>query len=259
MLSAKIKEFMNYFGFLQEIVKRDFKKKYYKSVLGVLWSMINPLLTMIVITIVFSTIFKRQIPFYPAYWFAGNMLFCFILDGSQVAMNSIINNAPLVKKMKVPKYFFCISSVTLHFIIMLFSTLPYILVSFCIGVPFSPYIFLIPIPMIYAYIFTLGLGMLLCAYGTQLRDLDHIYGVIKRIWMYFTPIFYPIDIIPTQFRFIWELNPVYIYISIFRDLSIYGTMPWEKMLIIATFYSLLTLMLGIVVFREKEDKFFLYI
>ncbi|MGN1457109.1 MAG: ABC transporter permease [Acutalibacteraceae bacterium] len=259
MFSAKIKEFMDYFCFLQEIVKRDFKKKYYKSVLGVLWSMLNPLLTMIVITIVFSTLFKKQIPFYPAYWFSGNMLFTFILDGAQASMNSMLVNSSFVKKMKVPKYIFCISSVTLHFIIMLFSTIPFILVALCIGVQLSPYILLIPVPMIYAYIFTLGLGMFLCAYGTSLRDLNHLYGVIKRIWMYFTPLFYPIDIVPAQFRFIWELNPIYIFVSIFRDLAIYGVMPSEKMLIIATFYSLLTLILGIVTFREKEDKFFLYI
>lgn len=259
MLSAKIKEFMDYFAFLQEIVKRDFKKKYYKSVLGVLWSMLSPLLTMIVITIVFSTLFQRQIPFYPAYWFSGNMLFAFITDGAQAAMNSMLVNSSFVKKMKVPKYIFCISSVTLHFIMMLFSIIPFIFVAFCIGVPFSPYIFLIPVPIIYSYIFTLGAGMFLCAYGTQLRDLDHIYGVIRRIFMYFTPLFYPIDIIPTQFRFIWELNPIYIFVSIFRDLAIYGVMPSEKMLIIATCYSLLTLILGILTFREKEDEFFLYI
>ena len=259
MLSARIKEFMNYFAFLQEIVKRDFKKKYYKSVLGVLWSMLSPLLTMIVITIVFSTLFKRQIPFYPAYWFSGNMLLSFIMDGAHAAMNSMIVNVAFVKKMKVPKYIFCISSVTLHFIMMLFSTIPFIFVALCIGVPFSPYIFLIPVPMIYAYIFTLGAGMFLCAYGTQLRDLNHIYGVMRRIFMYFTPIFYPIDIIPTQFRFIWELNPIYIFVSIFRDLTVNGVMPSEKTLIIATCYSLLTLILGILTFREKEDKFFLYI
>lgn len=259
MFSAKIKEFMEYFCFLQEIVKRDFKKKYYKSVLGVLWSMLNPLLMMIVITIVFSTLFKKQIPYYPAYLLAGNMIFAFVLDGAHAAMNSMIVNATFVKKMKVPKYIFCISSVTLHFIIMLFSAIPFLVVAFCIGVPFSPYIFLIPLPMIYAYVFTLGLGMFLCAYGTYLRDLSYIYGVIRKIWTYFTPLFYPIDIIPTQFRFIWELNPVYIFISIFRDLAIYGVMPSEKMLIIATCYSLLTLVLGILTFREKQDKFFLYI
>ena len=259
MISAKIKEFMNYIVFLQEIVKRDLKKKYYGSVLGILWSMLSPLCMMIIITIVFSTLFKREIEYYPSYWFSGNMIFSFITGGSAVAMNSIVVNAPLIKKMKIPKYFFCLSSVILHFVMMLFSMIPYLLVSVIIGVPISLYWLLLPIPLIYAFIFTLGLGMILCAYGTFLRDLSYLYGVITRIWLYVTPIFYPIDIIPSQFRFIWELNPIYIFLSIFRDFAINQTMPSERMFIVATFYSLLTLLLGIVVFKEKENKFILYI
>lgn len=259
MIIEKVKEFMNYLPFLREIVKRDFKKKYYKSVLGVLWSMLSPLLMMIVITIVFSTLFKKTIPFYSAYWFAGNLLFVFVTEGAHAAMNSIVNNAGLIKKMKIPKYFFCISAVTLHFIMMLFSIIPYVAVSLIIGVPVSPYMLLVPVPMIYAYFFTLGLGMFLCAYGTFLRDLNHLYGVIKRMWLYLTPIFYPIEIVPQQFRFVWELNPLYIYLSIFRDFTINGVMPSERMLVIATLYSLITLALGMVTFKEKEDRFFLYI
>lgn len=259
MISEKLKEFMNYLPFLHEIVKRDFKKKYYKSVLGILWSMISPLLMMIVISIIFSTLFKKTIPFYAAYWFSGNMIFSFVTEGAHSAMNSIITNAGLIKKMKIPKYFFCISSVTLHFVMMIFAIVPFILVSLVIGVPINSYILLMPLPMAYAYVFTLGLGMFLCSYGTFLRDLNHLYSVVRRLWLYVTPIFYPIDIIPQQFRFIWELNPLYIYLSIFRDVTINGVMPSQRMLIMATLYSIITLALGAVTFKEKEDKFFLYI
>ena len=254
-----IYEFMNYFPFLREIIKRDFKKKYYKSVLGVAWSMLSPLLMMIVITIVFSTLFRRTIPHYPAYWFSGNLLFCFVFDGSAAAMSSMINNALLIKKMRIPKYFFCISSVTQHFITMLFSLVPYVAVSLVIGVQLTPLILLIPVPLLMAYFFTLGLGMLLCAYGTFLRDLSYLYHVVRRVWVYITPIFYPIQIIPEQFRFIWDLNPVFVFITIFRDLAMNGTMPTEKMLIVGTCYSLLMLGLGALTFKEKEDRFFLYI
>lgn len=257
--NKKAKEFMNYFLFLKEIVKRDLKKKYYGSVLGILWSMLSPLGTLIIITIVFSSIFQRNIPFYPSYWFSGNLIFTLVTGGSTAAMSSITLNAGLIKKMKIPKYFFCLSSVILHLIMTLFSTIPYIIVSIALGVPVTFYWLLMPVPIIYAFIFTLGLGMILCAYGTFLKDLNHLYGVITKMWMYMTPLFYPIDIVPTQFRFIWELNPIYIFISIFRDFAIYQTMPSERMFIIATCYSVITLMLGIVVFKEKENKFILYI
>ena len=237
MLGKKIDEFMYYVPFLKEIIKRDFKKKYYKSVLGVAWSMLN----------------------YPSYWLGGNLIFAFVMDGTNGAMNSMIHNASLIKKMKIPNYFFCISSVTQHFITMLFSLVPYFIVSLIIGVPFTPYMPLIFFPIILAYIFTVGLGMFLCAYGTFLRDLNYLYNIFRRVWLYVTPIFYPIDIIPENYRFMFELNPLYVYISIFRDFAMNGKMPSERMLIVATFYSILTLILGIVTFKEKEDRFFLYI
>lgn len=259
MVREKIHEFMDYLPFLNQIVKRDFKKKYYKSVLGVAWSMLSPLLLMIVITIVFSTLFKRTIPYYPAFWFSGNMLFTFVTGGIQACMNSMIHNASLIKKMRIPNYFFCLSTVILHFIMMLFSIIPYIAVSFFIGVPFTPYMLLLPVPLLYAFVFTLGLGMFMCAYGTFLRDLDYLFTVIRRVWMYLTPIFYPIEIIPNSFRFLWELNPIYIFLTIYRNLTIDGVMPSERMLIIATLYSIITLVLGIVTFKEKQDRFFLYI
>ena len=258
-MKKSIYEFMNFFPFLKEVIKRDFKKKYYKSVLGVAWSMLSPLLMMIVITIVFSTLFKRSIPHYPAYWFSGNMLFSFIFEGSSAAMGCIILNASLIHKMKIPNYFFCISSVTQHFLTMVLSILPFFLVCVVIGVPMNPYMLLLPLPLIMAYLFTLGLGMLLCAYGTFLRDLNYLYHVLRRIWLYITPIFYPIDIIPEQFRFLWDLNPVYVYIKIFRDMALDGNMPSEKMLIVGTIYAVLMLALGVVTFKEKEDRFFLYI
>ncbi len=254
-----IHEFMEYLPFLKEIVKRDFKKKYYRSVLGVAWSMLSPLMLMIVITIIFSTLFRHTTPYYPAYWFSGNMLFTFITGGSQSAMNSVIHNSSLIKKMKIPNYFFCLSTVILHLIMMLFSIIPFIAVSLVIGVPMTPYMLLLPIPVLYSFVFTLGLGMFLCAYGTFLRDLDYLYNIVRRMWLYLTPIFYPIDIVPEQFRFIWELNPIYIFLEIYRSLAINGAMPSERLLIIATLYSLITLVLGIVTFKEKEKRFFLYI
>lgn len=254
-----IYDFMYFFPFLKEIIKRDFKKKYYKSVLGVAWSMLSPLLLMIVITIVFSTIFRRTIEHYPAYWFSGNLIFTFVFDASTLAMGSILGNASLIKKMRIPNYFFVVSTVTQSFINMLFSIIPFFLVSLIIGVEFTPYMFLIPVPLLMSYIFTIGLGLLLCAYGTFLRDLNYLYHVLRRAFLYLTPIFYPIEIIPDQFKFIWDINPIYVYIQIFRDLTLNGCMPSEKLLIIGTAYSVLTLALGAVVFKEKQDRFFLYI
>ncbi len=252
-------EFYNYFPFLKEIIKRDFKRKYYKSILGVAWSMLSPLLIMIVMTIVFSTLFNRSIPHYPIYLFTGSLIFNFVFDGATICMGCILGNAGLINKMKIPNYFFCISSVTQSFITLLLSFVPFFGVCAVTGVPLNMYMLLLPLLLVLVYIFTLGLGMLLCAYATFLRDLNYVVQVLRRACMYITPIFYPIDIIPEQFRFLWELNPIYVYIKIARDMCIDATLPSEKMLIVGTCYSLLMLGLGVVTFKEKQDRFFLYI
>ena len=259
MFRKSIDEFMYYLPFLREVIRKDFKKKYHKSVLGVAWSMLSPLLMMLVITVIFSTIFRRSIPYYPSYWLGSNLIFAFVMDGAQSAMNSVINNSSLIRKMKIPNYFFCISSVTQNFITMLLSLIPYFAVSFIIGVQPSPYMLMIFFPIILAYIFTIGLGLFLCAYGTFLRDFNYLFTIARRAWLYITPIFYPIDIIPENYRFMFELNPLYVYITIFRDFAMNNTMPSERLLIVATFYSILTLILGMMTFKEKEDRFFLYI
>ena len=195
-------EFYNYFPFLKEVIKRDFKKKYYKSFLGVAWSMLSPLLIMIVMTIVFSTLFDRAIPHYPIYLFTGTLFFNFVFEGATHCMGCIVGNAGLINKMKIPKYFFCISSVTQSFITMLLSFVPYFAVCAATGVPINYYMLLLPLLFVLVYIFTLGLGMLLCAYATFLRDLNYLFQVIRRAWMYITPIFYPVEIVPEQFRFL---------------------------------------------------------
>ena len=138
-------EFYNYFPFLKEIIKRDFKRKYYKSILGVAWSMLSPLLIMIVMTIVFSTLFNRSIPHYPIYLFTGSLIFNFVFDGATICMGCILGNAGLINKMKIPNYFFCISSVTQSFITLLLSFVPFFGVCAVTGVPLNMYMLLLPL------------------------------------------------------------------------------------------------------------------
>lgn len=252
-------EFMDYFPFMIEIIKRDFKKKYYRSILGVAWTVLSPLLMMLVVTLIFSTLFSRSIAHYPAYWLSGNMLYGLMMGGAESVMGSMTGNASLVKKKRIPKYIFCITTLTQRFINTLFALIPFFAVSFIIGVRFSPCTLLFPFPLILSYLFTLGLGMFLCSYGTFFKDIQYLFRVVKRLFLYVTPIFYPISIIPSNIRFLWDLNPLCVYITMFRDLTINGTMPSEKYIIIGSVYAVLMLGLGIVTFKEKQDRFFLYI
>lgn len=250
---------MKYLNFMREIVSRDIKKKYYKSALGVLWTVLNPLLMMIVITIVFSTIFKRNIPNFPVYYLCGYLIFSFNSDATNQSLSCIVGNSALIRKMYIPKYMFCLSKVIVSFVTMLFSLIALAIVILVTGSPITPYVLLIPIPLIYTFMFTTGLSFILSSYGVFFRDLKHLYGILITIWMYVTPIFYPVSIIPDKFRFIWDLNPLYHYATIMRDLIYVGTMPSEKSLIIGSCFAVLTLFIGILTFKEKEDEFFLYI
>lgn len=258
-LSQSLYIFMKYFNFLKELVKRDFKKKYYKSVLGILWTIVNPLLMMIVITMVFSTLFKKNIDNFPVYYMIGYLIYNFNSTATRQALTSIVANNSLVRKIYVPKYMFCLSNVLVQFITLLFSLIPLILVMLVTRVQFSATFLLLPVMLIYPFIFTLGLSLILSAYGVFFRDLDHLYGIITMLWMYVTPLFYPISIIPERFRFLWELNPLYIFITMLRNILLDGVMPTQKLIVVATLYSVITLALGIIVFREKENQFFLKI
>ncbi|MFR1474270.1 MAG: ABC transporter permease [Hydrogeniiclostridium mannosilyticum] len=127
------------------------------------------------------------------------------------------------------------------------------------GAPVTPYLLLIPVPLILLLIFTTGLSLALSITGVFFRDMTHLYSIITTVWMYATPIFYPISIIPQQYRFIWDLNPLYHYITMMRDLVLYRMIPSQQTLFIATCYSLLMLVTGILVFKKYQDRIYTHL
>lgn len=259
MLTRKEETFFKYINFLREVVVRDIKKKYYKSILGVFWTILNPLLTMVVITIVFSTLFKNNIENFPVYYLCAALLFNFNVGATLQSTFCIVNNGNLIKKMYIPKYMFCISTVITNFVTLLFSLFALVFVILLTGHQLTWTVFLLPVVLIYAFMFTTGLSLTLSTYGVFFRDLGYLYEVLVLLWTYLTPIFYPISIIPEEIRFLWDLNPMYQYIEMFRDIVYYGVLPTEKTIFIATCYSVLMLLFGILSFRDKQNKFIFYI
>ena len=255
----KIENEMKYFVFLKEVVKRDIKQKYYKSVLGILWTVLNPLLSMIVMTLVFSTLFRRNIDNYPIYLLCGQLTFGFISGSGRQGLSAILGNAGFIRSIYIPKYIFVLSRVVEAFVDMLFSLIALFLVMLVTGAPFTLSLFTLPILLILEFMFALGLAFVLATYGTFLRDLHHLYGIFTTLWMWVSCIFYPVTIIPSTYRFIFDLNPALHYISIMRSICYEGVLPSEKSIIIATCYSVLMLVFGISVFKANENKFFLYV
>lgn len=258
-ITEKIENEMKYFGFLKEIVKRNIKRKYYKSALGVVWTVLHPLLSMLVMTLVFSTLFHRNIQNYPIYLLCGQLVYGFINGSGRQALGAILGNAGYIRAIYIPKYIFVLAIVVENFVSLLFSLTALALVMIVTGVPFTFNLLLLPLLFALMFMFALGFSLVMATYGTFLRDLQHLYGIFSTLWMWVSAIFYPMSIIPSSYRFLFDLNPALHYISILRSICWEGTMPTEKTLAIATIYAVLMLMLGISVFKSKENKFFLYV
>lgn len=244
---------------IKELVKRDLKLKYRRSVLGYLWSLLNPLLMMIVMTLVFSYMFRFDIPNYPLYLICGQTLFNFFNESTNMAMQSVIQNAQLIKKVYIPKYIFPISKVTSSFVTMSFSLVAILIVMLVTGTGFHFSILLFWVPLLMLFIFSSGISMLLSALAVQFRDITHLYGVLTMAWMYLTPIFYPVEAIPDGVASVIMANPLYTYIDIFRSLVLYGEIPSALTLLSGFAVAIIVFGVGALVFRRMQRNFILFI
>ena len=255
----KIEGFRRFSPLLRELVVRDIKVRYRHSALGLLWTVLNPLLMMIVITIVFSTLFKQNIEHFPIYYLAGSLLFSFNSESTTTAMHSMISNASLLKKVYIPKYLFPFSNILSGMVNLAFSLVAMFIVMIVTGAPFHVTLLLIPIPIFYTFLFATGLGIMLSALTVYFRDIAHFYGVFILAWTYLTPIFYPVSILPPLVMKLMRFNPMYHFVSFMRELVLYGSFPSMKDNLICLLIGLGMLALGLFVFYKKQDKFVLYV
>lgn len=244
---------------LRSLVSKDFKLKYRRSALGVVWSVLNPLLMMIVLTAVFSTFFRFQIENFALYLILGQTLFTLMSDATSGAMSSIIDSAPLIKKIRINKFLFPLEKTAfalLNFVISLIAVAA-VMIFFQI-VP-TIYLLFLPLLLLLVFAFSLGLGLLLSALSVFFRDVMHLWSVVLTAWTYATPLFYPIDILPDWMLPIMECNPMYHYVTFFREIALWGTAPSGEQILLCTFFAVATLVVGILVFRAKQSKFILYV
>ena len=257
-ITLQLQIFSRFRHYLRLLVKRDFVSKYRKSILGVLWSLLNPLLTMLVMTLVFSHVFRFQIENFPVYLLGGMLIYSFFNESTTLAMTSVIASEGIVKKIYVPKYMFPLARVTSSLVNLLFSLIAFLFVVIVTGVPFKWTMLLIPIPIIYTFVFSLGVAMLVSCLAVFFRDLTYLYGVFMLLLMYMTPLFYPVEgTIPDWFIPYYGLNPIYHFVDYFRSLTLWNTIPdlWSNMVCIG--YALSALCIGTYVFIRQQDKFIL--
>lgn len=260
MFVKRLGGFYKYRFLMQQLVSRDIKLKYRRSFLGYVWSILNPLLTMVIMVIVFSNMFKSDIQNFPVYLIIGQTLFTFMSESTNQAITSITGNAALLKKTYVPKYVFTVSKVTSSFVNMLFSLGALVVVFVVCRVVPNVYYLFIPIILLQEYLFCLGLGMLLAQGSVFFRDIQYIYNAIITAWMYLTPMFYPIEMLPETLRkLVVTFNPMYFYMTQFRQIVLNGQMPDVYLIAAGSGAAVLMLVIGIWAFLRTQDKFILYI
>jgi len=241
------------------MVKRDFMTRYRKSMLGVLWSVLNPLLTMIILASVFSMIFGMDTPDMAIYVLSGQLIYNFFSEATTTAMGSVTGGASIIKKVYVPKYLFPVTKVISSAVNLAFAFIAFIVVFLVTDTTFHWTIFLIPIPVLYVFVFSTGVGMILSASSVFFKDVTYLYGVILTMLFFLTPIMYPVSILPEQIFHIIHLNPLFHYIQYFRDLALYGVIPnlWTNIVCIG--FALCALSVGLYVKMKQQDKYILHL
>lgn len=249
----------HYIPLMNELVKRDLKVKYRRSFLGYLWSLLNPLLMMCVMSFVFSTIFQSNIPNFPLYLICGQTLWAFFNESTNMAMFSVMQNGSLIKKVYIPKFIFPISRIMSSFVTMSFSLAAVLIVMIFTRAQFYATILLFWVPILLLFLFCCGIGLILAALAVYFRDITHLYGVLTLAWMYATPVFYDASIMPDYVQNVLNWNPMAYYISFFRSLILYGQIPGANVWMVCALTGIAALAVGLLVFRRLQRNFILYI
>ena len=267
-IKGMFNNFKRYWFLMTQLISRDFKVKYKRSVLGVLWSLLNPILTMAVMAVVFSQMFKFKVEGvnYIVYLMTGIVMFNYFSAASNAAMTSVVENFPLINKVYIPKYIFPIAKclfVGIDFLLTLIPWLGIIALSYVglgdITCHFNVYYLLLPYVFICMFLFTAGMGLLLSSLSVFLRDVWHIYGIVLTLWNYLTPVFYSIEILPPVLQKIMHFNPLYQFLNSAREIVLFGNFPGFKTLAILGCVGVGMFIIGSLVFRKKQDKFIYYV
>lgn len=243
----------------EELVSRDFKTKYKRTVLGMLWSVLNPLLTLLVMRLVFTQFFGYGMEHYTIYLFCGNLVYSYFNESTSQGMMALMSNASIFTKVNVPKYMFVLSK-NVQTIINFGITLCVFFV-FCLfeGITFTWKFFLLLVPILCLMVFNIGIGFILSALYVFFKDIQYLWSVFTMLLMYMSAIFYTTASYPPLVQNLFLCNPVYVYITYFRQVVIDGLVPSAGLTALAVGYALLALGIGALIYKKKNHDFLYYV
>ena len=239
---------------LKQIIKKNFTSKYKDSVIGVLWSFLNPLIEMALLTAIFSTIFARSIENFPVYFLTGRIVINFFNSGTKIAMNSIKVNRSIFNKIFVPRYIFALGGICSEFLNFLMSVIVLIAMMIVTQAPFYPYAIFSIIPIGTLFMLITGVGLILAIICTKFSDIAYLYKIFTSLLIYACAIFYPITSVPQPIRGYMELNPIYGIIAQFRCFVMEGQFPSTKLMFTSIMISFIIFIIGVLIFRKYQDR-----
>lgn len=239
---------------IRQLVSREVKRKYARSYLGIVWSVLNPLMTMAVMSMIFSTMFRRSIENFPIYYLTGSIFWQMFSTATNTAMSALVDNKTLLMKVKMPKQTFIMARVYTALTNFGYTCIAYVLMLLVFRIKPCWSMLLFPVPVLCILLFSMGIGYFLSILYVFFGDIKYLYSVILTLWMYLSAIFYPVDQLPAEVASLIGMNPVYVYINFARQIVMYQTVPdvmeWVKMIL----WGVGTFVFGYLFFKKNENS-----
>jgi ABC-type polysaccharide/polyol phosphate export permease len=254
-LVEEMQSLFSYRDLIRQFISRSIKTRYKRSFLGVVWTILNPLLTMIVITIVFSKLFRFRIENYHVYVLTGLIVWGFFTSATNSSMGDLVLSGKLINRIYMPKSIFAVSAVGTSLVNLGFSFIPLLIIMLFTGLRFSWALLTLPLATLLLLTFSLGIGLILSSAVVYYADMIPVYEVLLKIWIYATPIFYPEEILPAEVHALFQFNPMLHILKLFRAPLHQGVMPEPQTWLYASAASLVTLMVGAFLFTNKSRDY----
>lgn len=251
---------IRYLPLLKNLIARELKKKYRSSVLGYAWCVLNPLFVMLIMTVVFSSMFRSNIANYPVYLFCGRMMYSFVTGGAGTIMRSIRNNGSLMRKTRIPYYIFPAANFCSAFVDFAFTLVAFAIVLLFTRTSISIHIAAFPLVVLQASMFTFGLGLLLAVCNVYIQDVNYLYSVFTVAWMYLTPMFYPLASLPELAQKLISIcNPLYYYIAQTRSIFLDHAWPSGQLMLLGFGVGGVFLLISLAAYNKAKNTLILYV
>ena len=254
-----LKKLKQYQFLFEELAKRDFTKKYKRTILGMAWSIISPLMNLLIMWLVFGQLLGSNVNHYAIYLFSGQLVFSFFSEATNMGMTSLVGNASIFTKINVPKYLFLFSQNVSALINFMLTLLVFFLFVLFEGIPFTIHFFLLLYPVVFLVIFNLGIGLILSALYVFFRDMQYLWGIITQLIMWLSAIFYSTETFTPIAQNLFYINPLYVFITYFRTIVIQGTIPSLNIHLIIVADAAIALAIGAWMYKHYNTEFLYYV